>query len=426
MKRLLLFLLFAGGAAFTTTIHAQQNKPPQAPGQTDAIRIGSEEVLLDLVVRDKKGRPIRDLKATDIEVFDDGVKQKLTAFRAVQPSTETPIAAAPANTTTAPASNATPAPATTSETNRQANLVTFVFERLNNESRILARQAAEEFLNNQLDSNVYATVYMMDARLRVIQHFTNDREQLRAAIGMATGQAATQFAERSESIRRELETSARLAEGLANLQGGPGGAPAGVQQDAAAQKFAEMTLNTLRAEDNAEMQVQGGMSVYSLLALVAGQRKLIGRKSVVYFSEGFQVPPNLLDPFRSAISAANRANITFYAFDARGLGSGRQLTEQGDTLMSAARSSQSQQMSRGGQAVTFDQAGIFDTAETSMRKNKQGTLAELAEGTGGFLVANTNDMRKPMQRIVTELSSYYEVSYAPPIREYDGKFHTIT
>ncbi len=46
--------------------------------------------------------------------------------------------------------------------------------------------------------------------------------------------------------------------------------------------------------------------------------------------------------------------------------------------------------------------------------------------TGGFLIANTNDMRKPMQRIAAELVSYYIVSYTPASREYDGKFRSIT
>jgi hypothetical protein len=172
--------------------------------------------------------------------------------------------------------------------------------------------------------------------------------------------------------------------------------------------------------------VQGTAAVYSLISLVSGQQQLAGRKTILYFSEGMQIPPNLLDPFRSAISAANRANMTFYTIDARGLGSGTQMDAQRDTLLSAARSSQTQQMSRGGQAITFDQAGIFDTAESSMRKNRQATLSELAESTGGFLIANTNDMRKPMQRIGTELISYYVVSYMPTTREYDGKFRSIT
>ena len=37
--------------------------------QDDVIRVRSNEVRLDVVVKDKKGRPIKDLKATDFEVL---------------------------------------------------------------------------------------------------------------------------------------------------------------------------------------------------------------------------------------------------------------------------------------------------------------------------------------------------------------------
>jgi VWFA-related protein len=409
-----------------TSSPAQQSKPAPPQQPQPVIRIGTEEVILDMIVRDKKGRPISDLKEGDIEVYEDGVKQRITSFRPINRD-----AAPPANSKetapSAPAGGPDPT-ATTPDPTRQVNLVTMIFERLNNESRILARQAAAEFLKNELAPNVYMTVFTIDQRLRVIQHFTNDRERLKAAVEVATGAAASQFVERSEGIRRELENAIRAGEGLANLAGNIGqtGAPQGIGQAAAEQKFAEMTLNTLRAEDNAEQQVQGTSAVYSLISLVAGQQQLAGRKTVLYFSEGMQIPPNLIDPFRAAIGAANRANISFYTIDARGLGSGTQMDAQRDSLLSAARSSQTQQTSRGGQPVTFDQAGIFDTAESSMRKNRQATLAELADSTGGFLIANTNDLRKPMQRVATELASYYVVSYVPTAREYDGKFHHIT
>jgi len=403
---------------------AREDKSSQQQGQP--IRIASEEVLLDIVVRDRKGRPITDLKEGEIEIFEDGVKQQINSFRQFTRVESTPIRGNQTITGAAPKEDtlksATPDPT------RQVNLVTMIFERLNNESRMLARQAAMEFLKNELAPNIYITIYALDQRLRVIQHFTGDRERIKAAIEVATGNAASQFVERSEGIRRELETAILTGEMLNNMTGniGTSGPPQGIGQSAVDQMVAEMTLNTLRAEDIAEQQVQGTSAVYSLISLVSGQQQLAGRKTVLYFSEGMQIPPNLLDPFRSAISAANRANMTFYTIDTRGLGSGTQMDAQRDTLLTAARSSQTQQMSRGGQAVTFDQAGVFDTAESSMRKNRQATLGELAESTGGFLTANTNDMRKPMQRIGTELISYYVVSYMPTTREYDGKFRSIS
>ena len=55
-----------------------------AAAQTPTVRTTVDEVLLDMVVRDKKGKPITDLKPEDVTVVDNGVKQELTSFRLVR------------------------------------------------------------------------------------------------------------------------------------------------------------------------------------------------------------------------------------------------------------------------------------------------------------------------------------------------------
>src|SRR6478672_473763 len=54
-----------------------------ARDQDDVVRVRSNEVRLDVVVKDKKGRPIKDLKQADFEVLEDGVPQKVESFRFV-------------------------------------------------------------------------------------------------------------------------------------------------------------------------------------------------------------------------------------------------------------------------------------------------------------------------------------------------------
>jgi hypothetical protein len=67
----------------------------------------------------------------------------------------------------------------------------------------------------------------------------------------------------------------------------------------------------------------------------------------------------------------------------------------------------------------------MDTAESSLRLDSQGTLRDLAESTGGFLLANANDLRAGVDRIVSDLSGYYEMTYVSPRPEFDGRFRTI-
>src|SRR5215510_7184441 len=65
-----------------------------AYGQTSSqrsdqkIRISTAEVVLDVLVKDKKGNPITNLSSSDFEVFEDGVKQSLASFKLVSRSAD--------------------------------------------------------------------------------------------------------------------------------------------------------------------------------------------------------------------------------------------------------------------------------------------------------------------------------------------------
>jgi VWFA-related protein len=417
--RALSLIAFAGAFAANAQEPAKPSGQTQKPGTSDqgaAVRIGSEEVLLDVVVRDKKGRPVTDLKADEIEVYEDGVKQHINSFRKVE-KTDLNEGAGASNNPSGAAAGSTPGAAV--DPLRQINLVTMVFERLNNEGRLLARDAAREFLKSELRRNVMVAVFALDQRLQVLQQFTNDGAKLGAAVDRATGAASSQFAERSEAIQRELEN---LLRAQANLEAASG---AGVGRAVVEARLAEVTTNMLRQTDDSQRERQAATSVYSLLSIVRGQQDLAGRKTVLYFSEGLQLTPNLAPVFRNAVSAANRANVSFYAIDARGLQTARQTDAARESLAAAARANEQQMRSRGAQPVTPEQIKAMDNAESSILKNAQENLSSLAESTGGFLVANTNDLRSPMRRVATELSSYYEISYVPQSREYDGKFRAL-
>ena len=78
-------LAFIPGRGAAQEQKQQPVTPPKSqPDQGMAARIASEEVLLDIVARDKKGRPVADLKVDEIEVYEDGVKQQINSFRKVE------------------------------------------------------------------------------------------------------------------------------------------------------------------------------------------------------------------------------------------------------------------------------------------------------------------------------------------------------
>ena len=96
-------LLFLAATAVIPGLAQDAALPPVAP----TIRVTTTEVALDLVVRDKKGRQVKNVKPGDVEIYEDGVRQQLLSFRMVpvreqarreesQPAANNPDAAAPA------------------------------------------------------------------------------------------------------------------------------------------------------------------------------------------------------------------------------------------------------------------------------------------------------------------------------------------
>ena len=150
--------------------------------------------------------------------------------------------------------------------------------------------------------------------------------------------------------------------------------------------------------DQVTREGQGQASLQPLLAIVRALALVQGRKSLLYFSEGLTVPPAVEELFRSTVSAANRANVAFYAFDARGLRVRSPFEETQSALELAAAASQDMQSER--PALGIDPT---DMARDALRLNRQGVLRDLAESTGGFLVAETNDLRPGLDRVLTDL-----------------------
>jgi len=70
----------------TIGLAAQQQSPQNSSAQAaaPAVRSATQEVVVDMVFRDKKGRTIHDIRPEEIHVTEDGVEQKLTSFRAVE------------------------------------------------------------------------------------------------------------------------------------------------------------------------------------------------------------------------------------------------------------------------------------------------------------------------------------------------------
>jgi hypothetical protein len=157
----------------------------------------------------------------------------------------------------------------------------------------------------------------------------------------------------------------------------------------------------------------------ALHALVESQEKLPGRKVVLYLSDGLQLPMNRREVVNDLISYANQSGVSFYTVDTRGLNV--------EDPMMEALAAQKRTGSESTLHVTDPHTQIFedDDVQLTAVASKQLAMRELADATGGFAVTNTNEISLPMQRMMEDIRTHYEIAYAPTSNIYDGHFRRI-
>src|SRR5277367_5091243 len=90
LTTLLTTMLTAVLAMLTAAVLAVPTLLAQTPAQaapeksSAVIQAGTEEVLLDVIVRDKHGKAVTDLTPQDFEVTDNGEKHAVKSFLLVQ------------------------------------------------------------------------------------------------------------------------------------------------------------------------------------------------------------------------------------------------------------------------------------------------------------------------------------------------------
>lgn len=405
----------------------------QEPGQDEeTVVVGTTEVLMDAVVKDKKGAVVKDLRASDFEVMEDGVKQEIRSFRLVTRDrrAEDRERGAAGGVETAPA-QPTPArrPATASA--RPLGAVALVFDRLSPEARVRARDAALSYVGTETRPDDFVGVFSIDLALRALQPFTSDGQLVRQAIerfaagGSSThGQTAGQLGSTSEQQAQNPNQTAASGAGLASLGQETGGGTGSMGATAADQQFAEMTRRAVEGFEILERGQQGFATTDGLLAVINAMGRLPRRKALIFFSEGVAIPTAVQSQFRSVISAANRANVSIYTVDAAGLRAlsanaeaARQLSALGARRIATAGSPVD-----GSGPMTRD----MERNEDLMNLNPEGGLGELANGTGGLFISSTNNPGARLRQVDEDLHTYYLLSYSPRNQDFNGQFRQIS
>jgi VWFA-related protein len=414
----------------------------QAPAtqETPTIRTTTREVILDVIVRDNHHHAIANLRPDEIEVFEDGVKQKVNAFRDVQGAEQLQTEQKQAQSKAPVASPGTPPTAL-----RELNFVSVVFAQIAPLNLEFAHQAVLEFLKSGSLPNTYVTVYRLDRALKVVQPYTTDKASLMKAVNAAAkGVNAGGEAGITATVTSALDTSIQAttaniiaspltstAAGLAAQAVALNPLPAIVSdplwaKNAAAEDVSVTLGSALLTQAHlatglrfAESLSNGMDALDSLRELVRVQAKLPGRKVVLYLADGLSLPMDRRDVVDSVISYANQMEVAFYAVDTRGLSvDDPMVRSQADQERVGAESSVNRVSPRMGHMEQ-------DDVELTATSDKQLAMQEVAESTGGFAVTNTNQIALPMQRVMEDIRTHYEVAYTPSAKNYDGHFRKI-
>jgi len=406
--------------ATSLVTQAQQPPPPQpAAHATGTVQAGVTAVLVDVVVRDKHGMPVRDLQQADFEVLEDGVVQTIGSFTPNFEEAPAAATAAAASAPAAPAPTAAPASEAAPKPTMGVPITALVFDRLSPEARQVAMKAAKTYLGDRKETPNYMGVFGIDLSLKSYTRFTRNVEELRKGIDGIDSRASASFGidkDRLKAVQQQAD-SAQSATDSAAASGGSGMGSSG-----ATAQLADMEARMLTGFEVLERDQAGYSQVNSLYAMIEAMRRMPGRKSIVLFSEGVSIPPAVQRLFLGVIDAANRANVSIYTMDAAGLRATSTQAEIRDEVNAAGDRNLNP---RRNNTVNAPMTKGLEKNEDVLRQDPHTGLGELAQSTGGLLFENTNNLRQGFERIDTDLRNYYLVGYTPSNPTYDGKFRNI-
>jgi VWFA-related protein len=354
---------------------AQQSASPQR-----AETAAAAAVVVDVVVRDRRGVPVLNLGESDFEIYEDDVQQAIGSFQRPVNALAGRYArqrASAARTAGGDASARAPLTVIGPTRAEEPPVIALVFDQLGLEAQALARRAALRYVGSGRESASVLGVFDVRRTLAPLQPFTRDAERLRVVLGAARDVPSTALTSAADPVVTQGLRGFRLLEA-----------------DAA-----------------------GYASAHALIALAHAMGRMPGRKAIVLFSEGLSITSSTDVRFESLIDAANRANVAIYGVDAAGLRAESEQLALGQT-MSRVRDNDGN-LQAGGAMPTLD-----GRLHMSMLMASRG-LGLLSRDTGGQFIESTNDLGRAFRRVDEDSLSYYTLTYVSRNAVFDGKFRRL-
>ena len=368
---------------------AQQTPAQQAAAhQSSAVlRSSSDLVRIDVEVTDRSGKPIKGLTANQFTITDEGKSQAITSFsyadiEAIE--TATTDVSKPIIVTVDNDGPNSPSADAISDALRDRRLIVLFFDltSMQTDDLIRAHDAADKFVKQQMTEADVVAVIVFSTRINVLANFTNDRAVLNKAIAQLTP-----------------DNSANLASPLY-------AAAANGEYDV--QEYTGAAYTPDETEFNVFNTDQKLAAVEGLADVLGG---IPGRKALVEFTGGItQTGEENRTQLRAATDAANRADVSIYSIDSRGL---LAAPPGGDTTTNAATGTS-----------MFTGASVFH--QTDQREDSRDTLATLSTDTGGKAFFDLGDLSDAFPAIQRDNSGYYLIGYNLGADvKHDGRWRAI-
>ena len=405
------------------------------------FRAQSELVLVDLVVSDKKGNVVRDLKPADVEIFEDGERQKIVFFdfRKRAGSREDLMAEEAVDRPSISDLSFDRRGLPTSPVDQGYFVFVFDMQAMDFHGLQRAKDSIRAFINSQLAPTDQVMVATIEPSVRVHLPFTSDTSLMKSALETLSFRP-----HQDTSISRfvqNVEQLFSLLEGIVLDTFDPG---AGAETTQRLDPALEGTISqaaSLAREMLVSLELRVDFTCSAIGALSRHLRSLPGRKHLLYLSNGYPLSAkrtlsriikeramayspaqitlihvavnnfmlgtgrtsSLHRRLTAAVNQANRSHVSIYSIDPRG-------------LMAPST----------GLASIKGAASILNaTYSTEDITAPHEFLSSLSLQTGGLWFADDNDLTRPIRKAYLDGREYYLVGYVPNSERRVGKFHKI-
>ena len=384
---------------------------PDAEEEAPAFPSGIEVVTVDVVVVDKDGRAVPGFERSDFAVYEDGQRQTVSGFQAVElPSLPPPPEAEPVER---PRVSTNVGPEA-----QQTRMFVVVFDdiHLSPAQALPAKAAIGEFLRTGVRAGDRVTLVATAGGAWWNARMPEGRDELVAILKRLDGR----YIPESSPDRVTEYEAMRIVEyddpDVAYQVQRRFDAYGTVGRDRVPERQYSDTLRTTsvvglidpyvrsRAVDvHRQSTERRRITMRTMARALQALTDVKGRKAMVLVSQGFVYEPGFR-AMKELVDASVRVNVPIHFIDTRGL------TALPDFMTSAF-------------TVNVD---VQDTVAVLADLTREAEGSEnVALDTGGIVVKNTNDLSSGIVRVAAESQAFYLLGYNPTNAARDGKFRKI-